>query len=71
MATNFIMAQMKRYAEWLDGKGFSPLDKFGRQAKMAQFIAEQQKQEKEIKKAKNSDSSYETLEGPFITGFHD
>ena len=64
------MSQMKRYAEWLHGKGFSPLDKFGRQAKMAQFIAEQQKQENEIKKAKNS-SSYETLEGPFITGFHD
>tara|TARA_R100001510_G_C7642892_1_gene200455 strand:+ start:1524 stop:1715 length:192 start_codon:yes stop_codon:yes gene_type:complete len=63
------MSQMKRYAQWLDGKGYSPLDKFGRQAKMAQFLAEQQKQEQEIKKASNS--KFQSLEGPFISGFHD
>tara|TARA_B100001778_G_scaffold261072_1_gene221520 strand:- start:397 stop:612 length:216 start_codon:yes stop_codon:yes gene_type:complete len=71
MATKFIMAQMKRYAEWLNGKGFSPLDKFNRQARMAQFVKEQDKQKEQIKEPTSSESEYKTLEGPFITGFHD
>ena len=44
-----IMAQMKRYAEWLNGKGYSPLDKFGRQARMRQFVQEQDQQKEHIK----------------------
>ena len=48
-----FMAQMKRYAEWLNGKGYSPLDKFNRQARMAQFVKEQDQQKKQIKKASN------------------
>ena len=67
----FIMAQMKRYAEWLNGKGYSPLDKFGRQARMKQFVKEQDQLKDQIKEASNSESEYKTLEGPFITGFHD
>ena len=63
-----IMAQMKRYAEWLNGKGYSPLDKFGRQARMKQFVKEQDQLKEQIKE---STSEYKTLEGPFITGFHD
>ena len=55
MATKFIMAQMKRYAEWLNGKGYSPLDKFNRQARMAQFVKEQDKQKEQIKEAANCD----------------
>jgi len=65
------MAQMKRYAEWLNGKGYSPLDKFGRQARMKQFVKEQDELKKHIKETLNSESEYKTLEGPFITGFHD
>ncbi len=49
------MAQMKRYAEWLNGKGYSPLDKFGRQARMKQFIKEQDQEKEQIKKAANID----------------
>lgn len=76
MATTFIMAQMKRYAEWLNGKGYSPLDKFGRQARMKQFVKEQDQLKEQIKEASSSEtitseSLNNTLEGPFITGFHD
>ncbi len=46
---------MKRYAEWLNGKGYSPLDKFGRQARMKQFIKEQDQEKEQIKKAANID----------------
>ena len=63
-----IMAQMIRYAEWLNGKGYSPLDKFNRQARMAQFVKEQDQQKEQIKE---STSEFKTLEGPFIPDFHD
>ena len=66
-----FMAQMKRYAEWLNGKGYSPLDKFGRQARMKQFVKEQDQLKEQIKEPSSSESDYKTLEGPFITGFHD
>ena len=49
------MAQMKRYAEWLNGKGYSPLDKLGRQARIKQFIKEQD-QEKEAPPRKGNAS---------------
>ena len=71
MARTFIMAQMKRYAEWLKGKGYSPLDKFGRQARMKQFVKEQDQLKEQIKEPSSSESEYKTLEGPFIAGFHD
>ena len=63
-----FMAQMKRYAEWRNGKGYSPLDKFNRQARMQQFVKEQDQQKEQIKE---SSSEYKTLEGPFIPDFHD
>ena len=46
------MAQMKRYAEWLNGKGYSPLDKFNRQARMQQFVKEQDQQKEQIQAGK-------------------
>jgi len=38
---------------------------------MKQFVKEQDQLKEQIKEASNSESEYKTLEGPFITGFHD